>query len=185
MAKKKLELYNIFGGAFLILLLSAELFSSTSDQQADGAKERSLTRLRELNAELSFNKNGSLKGIDISEQNVVDNDMPNLSFFVELREFHGIYTQLNGRFLSNLKKCEKLEVLDLYAAPIEDVELIKFKDAKNLKIVNLAGTKISDKSIKIIESWKKLEQLEVGSSKITTAGIEKLHKILPNVNIVP
>jgi len=170
---------------FLSAFLITSLLSCSSETAQHSSNETSLKRLQQLKAELSFNAQGQLIAIDLSERDLADADLPDLSPFVELREFHAIYTSLRGQCLSSLSQCPKLEVLNLYAAPIEDSHLNHLDGATSLKKVNLAGSSVSDKSISIIKSWKNLEELELGDSSFTFEAIEKLHRELPEVEIYP
>ncbi|EDL61491.1 leucine-rich repeat domain-containing protein [Gimesia maris] len=170
---------------FLSSLLIAGLLSCSSETPQHSSKEASLKQLQQLKAELSFNAQRQLIAIDLSERDLADADLPDFSPFVELREFHAIYTSLRGQCLSSLSQCPKLEVLNLYAAPIEDTYLNHLYGAATLKKVNLAGSSVSDKSISIIKSWKNLEELELGDTRFTLEAIEKLHRELPEIEIYP
>ncbi|QDT93794.1 leucine-rich repeat domain-containing protein [Gimesia algae] len=170
---------------FLFVSLVAGLLSCSSETSTQVSKEASLKQLQQLKAELSFNAQRQLIAIDLSERDLADADLPDFSPFVELREFHAIYTSLRGQCLSSLSQCPKLEVLNLYAAPIEDTYLNHLYGAATLKKVNLTGSSVSDKSISIIKSWKNLEELELGDTRFTLEAIEKLHRELPEIEIYP
>ena len=171
--------------AFLSVSMLTGLLSCSCETSTQVSKETSLKRLQQLKAELSFNEQGQLIAIDLSERDIADTDLPDFSPFVELREFHAIYTSLRGQCLSSLSQCPKLEVLNLYATPIEDTYLKNLDGAISLKKVNLAGSSVSDKSISIIKSWQNLETLEIGDSRLTSEELERMHKELPEVEIYP
>jgi len=171
--------------AFLSVSMLTGLLSCSCETSTQVSKETSLKLLQQLKAELSFNEQDQLIAIDLSERDLADADIPNLSPFDELREFHAIYTPLRGEFLTTLNQCRKLEVLNLYAAPIEDTHLNNLDGATSLKKVNLAGTNISGASIPVIKSWQNLKELELGDTSFTLEAIEKLHRELPEVEIYP
>lgn len=171
--------------AFLSVSMLTGLLSCSCETSTQVSKETSLKRLQQLKAELSFNEQGQLISIDLSERDIADADIHDLSPFDELREFHAIYTPLRGEFLSTLNQCQKLEVLDVYASPIEDTHLNYLDGATSLKKVNLTGTRVSGKSISIIKSWQNLETLEIGDSRLTSEELERMHKELPEVEIYP
>jgi len=53
----------------------------------------------------------------------------------------------------------------------------------HLQFLYLAGTKINDDRLENLNALTQLQGLELGKTKVSEAGIEKLQKALPNCKI--
>jgi len=56
-------------------------------------------------------------------------------------------------------------------------------DFKQLRVLSLYNTKVTDAGLKELAGLKQLEQLYLGDTKVTAAGVAALQKALPKVRI--
>ena len=57
------------------------------------------------------------------------------------------------------------------------------KGMPRLQFLNLAGAKINDDRLENLDALTQLQGLELGKTKVSEAGVEKLQKALPNCKI--
>jgi len=116
--------------------------------------------------------------------------------------------KVSGDVLSQVKKLDRLQKLDLSGSNVTDAELVHLKDLaslqtlllsktqvtddglshfkglKNLASLDLQGTKITDAGMTHLTGLTSLRHLEIQATKVTAEGAEKLKAALPNLSIV-
>jgi hypothetical protein len=100
--------------------------------------------------------------------------------------------RITGDGLKYLGRVHTLRELHLDAAEsgvtlpaphLTDADLAQLKDLKQLKVLGLRGTAITDQGLDALRSLHSLEYLDLSATKITTAGLARL-KGLPRLKIV-
>lgn len=96
--------------------------------------------------------------------------------------------QITGRHLVSRKGniSAKLQGVGLYGTSIDDDAFATFRDYPQLTYVNVHHTNLSDKSIDVLISLPNLKRVEVGGSRMTRAGVNRLQAAKPDckINIV-
>jgi hypothetical protein len=152
--------------------------------EAKGTFTELLGAVRPVNAKFLADKEGHVTSIDLSEQDAVDDVL--LEQFVACRHlihFHAIYTNIKGPGLQILRESHSLETLDLYGCAVGDEGLAHLKDLRNLRHVNLIGSKITDASIPVLLQWTKLEYLGIADTQISREGAKRLRAGLPECEV--
>jgi hypothetical protein len=102
---------------------------------------------------------GSLTVLNLSENDIVDEDLSQVARFTGLEVLALQDTKVTGAGLARLKKMARLNVINLINCRIEDVDLVHFHSMPNLRIVHAAGCNLSDQAVK--ELTDKLTMLAV------------------------
>src|SRR5205823_10431901 len=90
----------------------------------------------------------------------------------------------SGKFLPAVRDFPSLEKLTLQGPTGDgDAELDHLRALKNLRMLNLLGLPLTDKSLDRITGLKTLENLAVGGAGITDRGLDKL-KSLPDLRFL-
>ena len=85
--------------------------------------------------------------------------------------------------LVHLQDLKKLRLLDLNTCALVTDEGLKPLEQLHLTTLYLQRTQVTDKGIKSLSDMKELKILSLVDAKVTAAGLEKLHKALPDCNI--
>jgi hypothetical protein len=91
-------------------------------------------------------------------------------------------TQVGDAGLANLKDCNLTRVY-LGNTKMTDAGLDQFKNYKNLSVLHLQNTKVSDRGLGLLKDCKELKNLDLRGTKVTAAKIIELKKALPNCKI--
>lgn len=94
-------------------------------------------------------------------------------------------TRIDPELANWLGQAKRLRELDLSWTPMDDSVIASIKDAADLSVLWMTGTKISDESISIISGWKNLSSVDVQRSAITESGIRRLRESHPQIEINP
>ncbi len=77
------------------------------------------------------------------------------------------------------------EKLDLFEWNVTDTGLKELAGLKGLRELDLLECKqVTDAGLKELEGLKDLQELTLAGTKVTTAGVAKLQKALPNTKII-
>jgi len=66
---------------------------------------------------------------------------------------------------------------------VTDAAMKNVKGLKNLRELNLSGTKITDTGLEELKELKNLRELILDGTRVTDAGVEDLKKALPQLNV--
>lgn len=94
-------------------------------------------------------------------------------------------TKIDDDLIAWLAKATELEELDLSWTPMSDRLINSISTAKQIQTLWLTGTKITDQSIDAIARMQQLQAVDVQRTGITEAGLAKLRKTRPDLNINP
>jgi hypothetical protein len=81
-------------------------------------------------------------------------------------------------------RLKELRYLNLASTKVSDKGLKFIVGLKNLRDLNLASTKISDEGLKLIAQLSNLEDVDIGGTAVTRTGANWLHKALPKTAIM-
>ena len=124
---------------------------------------------------------GRITGIDFRASWVTDADLRRLSGLPALTMLNLSLTRITDQGMQELRNLTGIVDLDLrFAEYVTDEGVAAIKNWKNLKRLNLHGTKASDTSLEHVSGIATLEALDVGSVMLTDVGLERL-TMLPNL----
>jgi len=124
---------------------------------------------------------GRVTGVSLRGTWVEDSDLRRLSEMPELTSLDLSLTHITDQGMQELKNLPGVEDLSLYYAEyVTDEGLAAIQGWKNLKRLNLHGSRAGDTALEHISGIVSLESLNVGSTLMTDVGLERLTR-LPNL----
>jgi internalin A len=124
---------------------------------------------------------GRITGVDLHGSWVSDTDLRRLAQLPNLTNLDLSLTRITDQGMLELKNLAGIVDLNLYYAEyVTDEGLAAIKGWKNLKRLNVHGSKISDTTLEHISGISTLESLNMGSAMVTDIGLERLTS-LPNL----
>ncbi len=148
-----------------------------------------------------------LETLYLVEPQVTDRGIKYLAELRSLRHLVLSHTQISDQGLVALAALHGLELLDLSATPIrgpglrelvqlpnlrelrlrdtelDDLGLYELPVLAQLEVLDLRDTAVSDQGLSALVRFSSLQQLHVSSQSITPAGIRRLHKHLPDLQV--
>ena len=119
--------------------------------------------------------NSNIVEVDLTSTWVTDADLEKLVSMPHLRKIDLSYTWITDIGLEHLKPLENVEELTLhYTENITDGGIAHIKHWKNLKRLDVRGTKVTSRVFEHVGQIKTLEFLDVGFSRVTDDGFEHL-----------
>ncbi len=118
-----------------------------------------------------------LERIDLSETNVSDDDLGDLTQLDGLRHLSLRRTNISGKALVHVGGLTGLEELDLASTKVTDEDLPRLDGLKQLRVLSLRYTRITDQGLSIVANFRQLTRLSLGSTKITDAGLRQLEEL--------
>ena len=167
---------RFFGGAaspflhvrvvLICLLWAATLAASNTDWIDD------------LGGAVTRDASGEVTGVDLRATWVTDTDLRKLAEFPKLTYLNLSLTRITDQGMQELKNLPGIVELNLrFAEYVTDEGLAAVKGWKNLKRLNVHGTKISDTTLEHISGITTIESLDIGSSMVTDVGLERLSSL--------
>jgi Leucine-rich repeat (LRR) protein len=101
----------------------------------------------------------------------------------KLRELDLHDGQASVEGVRHASEIQSLRVLRVYG-PIKDEGAQHLARLKNLEVLLVPGTQITDASLEVFASLSRLKRLEISGNKITDAAIAKLKATLPGLEVV-
>lgn len=121
---------------------------------------------------------GDVVGVDLRATWVTDTDLSKLTDYPKLAWLDLSLTHVTDQGMQELKGLTGVVDLNLrFAEYVTDEGLAAIKEWKNLKRLNVHGTKISDTTLEHIAGISTIEALDVGSSMVTDVGLEQLSSL--------
>ncbi len=118
---------------------------------------------------------GRVTGVDLRASWVTDSDLSRLAQMPHLMHLDLSLTRVTDHGLQQLKNAPGVEDLNLYyAEQLTDEGMAAMKGWKQLKRLNLRGTKITDTTLEHLANVATLESLDVGFAQITDVGLPHL-----------
>jgi Leucine-rich repeat (LRR) protein len=141
-----------------------------------------------------------------------DDDLAHLGGLPDLKSLHLRGQKITDKGLKEVGKLTKLEALDMAATAITDDGLAHLKDLKAMKYLTLSGSlkqkvalkgaglahlkgmdkleflglsnsDVGDDALVHLEGLKNLKTVGLSGSKVTTAGVAKLKKAIPDIKV--
>lgn len=150
-------------GAVLLLFAGSALASSNLDW-VDG-----------LGGKIERDAAGSVIAVNLRGTWVSDSELLDLAPLAKLERLDLSHTRITDEGMLYLKPATGIRDLNLYyAEQITDQGMSAIKGWKNLKRLNLRGTRISDGTLAIAGALTGLESLDVAYTEITDNGLDAL-----------
>jgi hypothetical protein len=114
-------------------------------------------------------------GISLRGSWVSDSDLSRLNQYPDLHDLDLSLTHITDGGMQEIKNLAGITSFNLYFAEyVTDEGVSAIKDWKQLKRLNLHGTKAGDSALEHIAGINSLESLDVGSTLMTDVGLERL-----------
>jgi hypothetical protein len=151
---------------FLLYASSVALFGAETDW------------IETLGGSVATDSMGRVTGVDLRGTWVTDTDLRKLARYPELTHLDLSLTHITDQGMQEIKKLTGISELNLcFAEYVTDEGLGAIKGWKQLRRLNLRGTKISDTTLEHLSGITTLESLNVSSAMVTDVGLERLSKL--------
>jgi Leucine-rich repeat (LRR) protein len=131
--------------------------------------------IEDLGGAVQRGPQGKVISVDLRGTWVTDNDLRRLTNYSDLEKLDLSLTHITDGGLQEIKNLKGITDFNLYFAEyVTDEGVASIKDWKQLKRLNLHGTKASDTALEHIAGINTLESLDVGSTLMTDVGLERL-----------
>ncbi len=121
------------------------------------------------------NAQGRVTGVSLRGTWVTDADLKGLSALLDLKTLDLSLSHISDQGMQEIKDLHGITELNLYFAQyVTDEGLAAIKGWKELKNLNLHGTKVGDTGLEHIAGIVGLESIDVGSTLMTDVGLERL-----------
>jgi Leucine-rich repeat (LRR) protein len=118
---------------------------------------------------------GRVVAVNLRGTWVSDSDMFSLAAMPDLESLDLSHTRITDEGMLRLKVARKIRNLNLfYAEWITDQGLTAIRDWKQLKRLNLRGTRISDGTLELVSHMPGLEALDIAHTSVTDNGLDYL-----------
>lgn len=118
---------------------------------------------------------GEIVGVHLRGTWVSDTELLDLARLPKLERLDLSHTRITDEGLLHLKPARQIKDLNLYyAEQVTDQGMAAIRDWKNLKRLNLRGTRVSDGSLAIIGGLTQLEALDIAYTEFTDNGLDAL-----------
>jgi internalin A len=164
---------------FALLLCAGSVYA----ESPKGANSNQDTQwISDLGGSVMRNAQGRVIEISLRGTWVEDTDLRRLKQFTDLRVLDLSLTHITDGGMQEIKNLRGITDFNLYFAEyVTDEGVAAVKDWKQLKRLNLHGTKAGDTALEHISGITSLESLDVGSTLMTDVGLERL-TMLTNLN---
>jgi hypothetical protein len=145
--------------------------------EIDGFSDEALTYISKMT---------TITELNLGDAGVTNAGMPLVAKLKELRKLDLGWTKdVGDASMPVLAKLPKLESLGIGGTKITDAGLPALAAFPALKELSLPATAVTDKGLQSLAACKGLATLNLNSKmKVTPAGIDKLKKALPSLNVV-
>ncbi|HEY9682883.1 MAG TPA: hypothetical protein V6C86_15010 [Oculatellaceae cyanobacterium] len=108
----------------------------------------------------------NLKYLDLAQSDISENGaIASLPSFKKLEHINFFTTSINGECLKDLAKLPGVTDIDLSFTNLNQENLIYLTEFRNLKVLNIRGTHLTDAAIKTVGKCSTLESLLLGRNK--------------------
>lgn len=150
--------------ALALLLTSSALFAAGNLEWIGG-----------LGGRTERNAAGDIVAVSLRGTWVSDAELLDLLRLPKLERLDLSHTRISDEGLLSLKPASQIEDLNLfYAEQITDQGMAAIKDWKQLKRLNLRGTRVYDGTLAILGGLPQLESLDIAYTQITDNGLDAL-----------
>ena len=138
-------------------------------------------RLKQLGAHVFTNRSGTVIEVTLNNNpRISDGDLELLNAFSDLADLSLENTKISDAGIQRLKKCQKLEWLNLYRTQIGDAALKHLAAFPNLKHLPIGETRITDTGLKHLTNMSQLVYLGLRGTSVGDAGLRHVH-VLTNL----
>ena len=129
----------------------------------------------ELGGRVSHNASGQIVEVNLRGSWINDAEMIQLSRLPQLQRLDLSHTRITDEGLLRLKSAPQIVELKLfYAELITDQGMTAIRNWKQLKRLNVRGTRISDGTLEILSRMTQLEALDIANTQISDDGFDYL-----------
>ena len=126
----------------------------------------------------------SVDELSIEETRVTNSGLQNIAKLATLKSIRFVRSNITAAALAHFCDLSSLESLVVDDLQLSDADLSPLQKLTNLNSFNLGATQISDEGLKNLGKWlPKIKELKILSNRVTAAGIQALHKALPEAQI--
>jgi Leucine-rich repeat (LRR) protein len=149
--------------AFVFVLAASSMFAASPKW------------IDELGGKVEHNQAGDITAVHLRGTWVTDAEMLDLARLPQLQRLDLSHTRITDDGLLYLKPLKQVQDLNLlYAEQITDQGMAAVKEWKNLKRLNLRGTRIFDGTLAILSGLTQLESLDIAYTQVTDNGLDAL-----------
>jgi hypothetical protein len=128
-----------------------------------------------LGGKVDRNAAGEVTAVHLRGAWVTDSELSELAALPKLERLDLSHTRITDEGLLHLKAAKQMRELNLYyAEQITDQGMTAIRDWKNLKRLNVRGTRISDGTLAIVSGLPGLEALDIAYTDFTDNGLDAL-----------
>lgn len=148
----------------LILLTFLPLFAGNSPDWVEG-----------IGGKVDYDAAGDVIGLHLRGTSVTDTELLDVARLPKLERLDLSHTRITDEGLLYLKRAKQIRDLNLfYAEQITDQGMAAIRDWKNLKRLNVRGTRIFDGTLAIVSGLTQLEALDIAYTQVTDNGLDGL-----------
>jgi hypothetical protein len=131
--------------------------------------------IEKLGGKVDRDASGRIVAVNLRGTWVNDVEMIELARLPDLERLDLSHTRITDEGMLNLKPAPKIRDLKLfYAEWITDQGMTAIKSWKNLKRLDVRGTRVSDGTLEIVGAMTGLEALDIAHTEVTDVGLENL-----------
>ena len=131
--------------------------------------------ISDLGGTVTRDAQGQVSGVTLRGTWVEDADLRRLKDFTHLSALDLSLTRITDGGMQEIKSLRGISDFNLYFAEyVTDEGVAAIKEWKQLRRLNLHGTKAGDSALEHISGLTSLESLDVGSTLMTDVGLERL-----------
>ena len=148
----------------LVLLAVLPLFAGSSPDWVEG-----------IGGKVDRDPAGDVIGLRLRGTWVTDTELLDVARLPKLELLDLSHTRITDEGLLHLKPAKQIRDLNLYyAEQITDQGMAAIRDWKNLKHLNVRGTRVFDGTLAIVSGLTQLEALDIAYTQITDNGLDGL-----------
>ena len=131
--------------------------------------------IRRLGGRVERDAAGEVVAIHLANTWINDTEMLELPAYEKLQRLDLSHTRISDEGLLRIRPAKNIRDLDLfYAEQITDLGLTAIKGWRNLKKLNVRGTRIADDTLEIVGELRQIEWLDIANTAVTDNGLDSL-----------
>ena len=163
-----------------MLLISAE--ETRPNPQVPPSEENAIAALRRLDADLTFQKKGRVRGVFFPEK-TQDDALVFLAGFEELKVLHLRHTKITDAGLRHLRGLKELRYLYLVGTRVSDAGLVHLQGLSNLQEIRLDSTQVTDAGLEQLKGLPNLKRLDLRNTKVSDEALCKFRQARPGCTL--
>jgi hypothetical protein len=146
---------------------------------------RVYARVQELGGIFGADPDGDMfYGVRWEGPAIGDADVQQLRVFPELDCLTVSGTRVTDAGLARLRGLRRLKIVGLARTAITDAGLAHLTGLAELRILDVSETRVGDAGLECLHCLTNLKYLDLRGSQVTVAGVARLHKALPQAEVV-